>query len=72
MHTDLAVAPAPIRIGARGRIRATPVLQHLPRLADRVLLQSLYLRGYSSRRLRTSVGSMHALECEGAGRCRPS
>ncbi len=71
VHTDLAVAPAPIRIGARGRIRATPVLQHLPRLADRVLLQSLYLRGYSSRRLRTSVGSMHALECEGRGSLPP-
>lgn len=54
-----------------GRIRGTPLLQHLPRLADRVLLQSLYLRGYTSRHFRTSVGKLHALECEGRGPLPP-
>ncbi len=47
------------------------MLQHLPRLADRVLLQSLYLRGYTSRRLSTSVGKLHALETEGEGELPP-
>ena len=58
--------PVPMR-----GIRATPVLHHLPRLADRVLLQSLYLRGYVSRRLPTSVGALHALEAKGTGKLPP-
>jgi pimeloyl-ACP methyl ester carboxylesterase len=52
-------------------IRPTPVLQHLPRLADRVLLQTLYVRGYVSRRVKTSVGVMHALEAQGEGSLPP-
>jgi pimeloyl-ACP methyl ester carboxylesterase len=51
--------------------RPTPVLQHLPRLADMVLLQTLYVRGYASRRLPTSVGVLHALEAKGAGDLPP-
>jgi pimeloyl-ACP methyl ester carboxylesterase len=47
------------------------VLHHLPRLADRVLLQSLYLRGYASRWLRTSVGALHVLEAKGYGTLPP-
>lgn len=47
------------------------MLQHLPRLADRVLLRSLYLRGYVSRRIVTSVGALHALEARGEGDLPP-
>ncbi len=47
------------------------MLQHLPRIADRFLLQSLYLRGYVSRRVPTSVGACHALEAEGGGTLPP-
>lgn len=66
MHTGTPSTPR-----TRGRIRATPVLQHLPRLADRFLLQSLYLRGYTSRHVPTSVGRVHSLECEGRGKLPP-
>jgi pimeloyl-ACP methyl ester carboxylesterase len=52
-------------------MRPTPVLQHLPRIADRFLLRSLYLRGYVSRRLPTSVGTLHALEAKGTGTLPP-
>lgn len=52
-------------------IRSTPVLHHLPRIADRVLLQGLYLRGYASRRVPTSVGAMHVLEAKGSGALPP-
>lgn len=51
--------------------RRTPVLHHLPRLADRFLLQSLRLRGYRSRRLHTSIGTLHALEADGEGTLPP-
>lgn len=36
-----------------------------------MLLQSLYLRGYASRRLHTSVGALHALEAKGQGSLPP-
>ncbi|HJL14263.1 MAG TPA: alpha/beta hydrolase [Sandaracinaceae bacterium LLY-WYZ-13_1] len=51
--------------------RRTPVLHHLPRIADRFLLQSLRLRGYASRRLHTSVGSLHVLDARGGGELPP-
>lgn len=47
------------------------MLSHLPHLADRVLLQSLKLRGYRSRRVKTSVGTLHALEADGQGDLPP-
>ncbi len=47
------------------------MLSHLPYLADRVLLEGLKLRGYRSRRVRTSVGTMHALEADGRGDLPP-
>lgn len=47
------------------------MLSQLPRLADRVLLQGLKLRGYRSRKVETSVGVLHALEAEGGGDLPP-
>jgi len=47
------------------------VLSHLPRIADRVMLQGLKMRGYRSRRVATSVGTLHALESEGKGDLPP-
>jgi len=47
------------------------VLSHLPHIADRFLLQGLKLRGYRSRKVRTSVGVLHALEAEGRGGLPP-
>lgn len=47
------------------------MLQHLPRIADRFLLQSLHLRGYVSRRVPTTVGACHALVAEGRGALPP-
>src|SRR5688500_8812940 len=52
-------------------MKPTPVLQHLPRIADMVLLQTLYVRGYASRRLATSVGVLHVLEAKGSGDLPP-
>lgn len=51
--------------------RRTPVLHHLPRFADKVLLQTLRLRGYESRHVRTSVGAVHALSRKGKGPLPP-
>ena len=51
--------------------RRTPVLHHLPRLADRLILGGLRFRGYTSRRLPTSVGMLHALEAKGGGELPP-
>lgn len=67
---DLLARSSALR-SATPMIRSTPVLHHLPRLADRVLLQSLYLRGYVSRRIPTSVGVMHSLEAPGGGDLPP-
>ncbi len=61
---------APFEKPPRG-IRPTPILHHLPRIADLFLLQSLYLRGYVSRRLPTSVGTLHVLEAKGGGKLPP-
>jgi len=53
------------------RPRKTPVLHHLPRIADRVLLNGLRLKGYRSRKVGTSVGALHVLEAEGKGPLPP-
>lgn len=53
------------------RPRKTPVLHHLPRFADRVLLSGLKLRGYKSHKLETSVGRLHVLESKGQGELPP-
>lgn len=68
-HDALAVIPKP-KVLLKG-IRPTPVLQHLPRIADLVLLQTLYVRGYISRRVPTSVGALHVLEAQGDGDLPP-
>ncbi len=60
-----------MRRKAPPRPRKTPVLHHLPRLADRVLLSGLKLRGYKSRKLDTSVGKLHVLEAQGEGSLPP-
>jgi pimeloyl-ACP methyl ester carboxylesterase len=65
----LAVVPKP-KVVLKG-MRPTPVLQHLPRIADLVLLQTLYVRGYTSRRVKTSVGTLHVLQAEGDGTLPP-
>lgn len=49
----------------------TPLLHHLPHIADRVLLQGMHMRGYRSRRVATSVGMLHALEAKGQGDLPP-
>ena len=51
--------------------RKTPLLHHLPRLADHVVLSSLRLRGYKSQRVRTSVGRLHVLSRPGKGTLPP-
>lgn len=53
------------------RPRKTPVLHHLPRMADRVLLSGLKMRGYRSHKVPTSVGKVHVLETEGRGELPP-
>ncbi|MBX3269090.1 MAG: alpha/beta hydrolase [Sandaracinaceae bacterium] len=47
------------------------MLSQLPRLADRVLLEGLKLRGYRSVRVPTSVGKLHAIEARGGGDLPP-
>jgi pimeloyl-ACP methyl ester carboxylesterase len=49
----------------------TPLLHHLPHIADRVLLQGLRLFGYRTRNVETSVGTMHAIEARGRGELPP-
>ncbi|MGE0786291.1 MAG: alpha/beta fold hydrolase [Sandaracinaceae bacterium] len=53
------------------RPKKTPILHRLPMLADRLLLQGLKLRGYTSRKVPTSVGALHVLEAEGGGALPP-
>jgi pimeloyl-ACP methyl ester carboxylesterase len=53
------------------RPRKTPVLHHLPRVADRLVLNGLKLKGYRSRKVRTSVGRLHLLDAEGEGTLPP-
>ena len=68
--TRMRHEPSPADRG-KSSPKRTPVLHHLPRLADRVLLQGMKLRGYSSRRLHTSVGVLHVLERAGKGTLPP-
>jgi pimeloyl-ACP methyl ester carboxylesterase len=43
------------------------MLHHLPRIADRAILEWLRLRGYQSRFVPTSTGRIHTLEAQGGG-----
>ena len=57
--------------GEDDRPRRSPVLHHLPRIADRFVLSGLRLRGYRRRWMKTSVGRVHALEADGRGELPP-